>query len=51
MEFYEETISTETLYTGKILNLRKDRVKLPNGKTAAREIIEHKNGVGILPVK
>lgn len=50
MDLNEETLESKTLYRGKILNLRKDRVRLPDGREAMREIIEHKNGVGILPV-
>ena len=46
----EKTISTDKIYNGKILTVRKDVVKLPNGKNADREIIEHNGGVCILPL-
>ncbi|MBQ0099570.1 MAG: NUDIX hydrolase, partial [Firmicutes bacterium] len=39
------------IYNGRILNLRKDEVLLPNGKTADREVIEHNGGSAILCVK
>ena len=41
---------SEYLYRGRIINLRKDEVLLPNGKTAQREIIEHPGGASILAV-
>ncbi len=51
MEFEEKTVKKNTLYTGKILNLRKDDVLLPNGKSAVREVIEHHGGSSILAEK
>ena len=33
------------MYKGKIINLRRDKALLPNGKTATREVIEHPGGV------
>jgi ADP-ribose pyrophosphatase len=46
----EETVSSESVYRGRILNLRVDTVKLPNGRTSTREIVEHRGAVGIVPV-
>lgn len=51
MKFYEETISTEYIYKGKILNLKVEKVKLPNGKTSEREIVEHRGAVAIVAFK
>ena len=49
---YEEKCKTKNVvYAGKILNVRRDEVVLPNGKTSVREIVEHRGGVGILPVR
>ena len=48
MDFEEKTIQRNVLYEGRILNLRKDEVLLPDGKKAAREIVEHKGGVCVL---
>lgn len=50
MDFTEKTISTKEIFDGKIVNLRVDTVTLPNGKTAARELISHPGGVGIVAV-
>ncbi|MDY6367019.1 MAG: NUDIX hydrolase [Clostridia bacterium] len=51
MNFKEKTVKENYLYKGKILNLRKDDVILPNGKTAIREIVEHSGGSAVLCVK
>ena len=48
--FSEETITSETLYEGKILDLKKHKVKLIDGNTSMREIVEHSGGVCIIPV-
>lgn len=50
MVFKEETIKSEDIYRGKILNLRIDTVKLPNGNQSKREIVEHPGGVVIIAV-
>lgn len=48
----EETVtSTRRIYDGKIINLRVDTVILPGGKTAQREIVEHRGAVAIVPLK
>ena len=41
----------ETIYSGKILSLRRDEVELPNGRQSVREVVEHRGGVGVLPVR
>ena len=46
----EVFVSTERIYEGKIINLRRDKVCLPNGKEAAREVVEHPGAVAIVPV-
>ena len=43
-------ISTERIYEGKIVNLRRDMVRLPNGKEASREVVEHPGAVAVVPV-
>jgi len=51
MKKVEETLSQTRVYEGKILNVRFDQVRLPNGKIADREIVEHRGGVCALAVK
>lgn len=46
----EKTLSTERIYEGAILNLRKDRVTVREGKTSYREIIEHNGAVALAAV-
>lgn len=47
MVYEEKTISTERIYEGAILNLRKDKVYVKGDKTSYREIVEHNGGVAI----
>jgi ADP-ribose pyrophosphatase len=41
---------SETIYQGKILNLRLDTVTLENGNTARFEVVEHGDSIGVLPL-
>lgn len=45
MNLTETTLSSETLYDGKIIRVRLDDAQLPNGATAKREVVEHPGGV------
>ena len=45
MELKEETLSSEVLYKGRIVTLKKDRVRLENGVEATREVVCHPGGV------
>lgn len=44
----EKEISREYKFNGRIVNMRVDTVKTPEGNVAAREIVEHPGGVGIV---
>ncbi|GMA52454.1 ADP-ribose diphosphatase [Alicyclobacillus contaminans] len=44
----ERTVSTERIFSGKIVTLEKLTVMLPNGKTATREVIRHPGAVAVL---
>lgn len=46
----EPTVESKTLYQGRIINLRVDTVRLPNGRLATREIAEHAHCVCIVPL-
>ena len=50
MEHYENTVATRRIHEGRIINLREDTVEMPSGRTAKREIVEHKGAVCIVPV-
>ena len=44
----ESEVSSETIFQGALLHVRKDRVLLPNGKESIREYIVHPGAVVIL---
>ena len=46
----ETLISSEQLFQGAFLNLKRDVVSLPDGKRAAREYLTHPGAVAIFPV-
>lgn len=46
----EITLESKMIFQGKILNLRVDTVRLPNGRVATREVAEHSNSVCIVPI-
>jgi ADP-ribose pyrophosphatase len=46
----EHRTSTENVYSGKFLNLKKDIVQLPDGNTTLREYLIHPGAVAIMPV-
>ena len=43
-----EVVDSRTLYEGAILALRKDRVRMPGGTIATREVVEHSGAVAIV---
>ena len=46
----ESTISTKVVYKGDFLDVRRDKVLLPNGETGAREWVNHPGAVVIIPI-
>ena len=44
------TTSTETVYRGNILALRRDEVHMPGGNAAVREVVEHYGAVAVAAV-
>lgn len=46
----EEVIDSLRVYEGRVVNLRVDTVRLPNGKMSRREIVEHRGAVAIVPL-
>ena len=46
----EHVISSEQLYKGKILNVQKWMVTLPNGAQALREVVLHPGASAVVPV-
>ncbi|MDR0937635.1 MAG: NUDIX hydrolase [Oscillospiraceae bacterium] len=50
MPFTETALKQSIVYTGKLLKIRDDEVRLHNGETARREIVEHPGGVAVVAV-
>ena len=48
---YEKTIEQNTVYEGVIVNVRRDKAELVNGKVVGREVVEHPGGVTVIPVE
>lgn len=46
----EQCIESQPVYEGHFLRVRRDRVRLPDGKEAAREYIRHPGAVMIVPL-
>ena len=50
MDLTEKTLSREDCFDGKLVHVHVDQVRLPNGQTAAREVVDHVDGVAVLPL-
>lgn len=48
MNTVETKLSSKQIYRGKILALEVDRVRLPDGTEATREVVRHSGGVSVL---
>ena len=46
----EERIDGVQIFDGKVVNLHRDRVRLPNGHEGVREVIRHVGAVCVIPV-
>lgn len=51
MELTEQTVSSQTVFEGKIITVKVDKALLPNGAQAGREVVEHPGGVCILALR
>ena len=50
MDLTEKTLSREEKYSGPLFSVHTDQVLLPNGHTSYREVVEHVDGVAVLPL-
>ena len=50
MELTEKTLSRTDIFEGKVVSLHVDTVELPDGTTSIREVVEHVDGVAVLPL-
>jgi ADP-ribose diphosphatase len=46
----ERVVASRRIYEGRIVRLREDTVELGDGRTALREVVEHDEVVGIVPL-
>ena len=49
-QLIETPISDETVFRGALIDVSHMQVRLPNGRTALREIVHHKGAAAIVPV-
>lgn len=48
MHLYEEPLESTQVFAGKLLDVRRDRVRLPNGKESWREYVRHQGAAVII---
>lgn len=46
----EETLRSEEVFAGALITVRREEVRLPDGRTGSREIVSHVPAVAILPL-
>jgi len=46
----EQTVSSKTIYHGRIINLRLDTIVTTNGSESIREIVEHGNCIAVVAI-
>lgn len=50
MDFTEKTLESRSIFEGKVIKVRVDRVRLHGGQVSEREIVEHLGAVAVVPV-
>lgn len=48
MPHFEQTLSSQTLFEGRVIRVTLDKVRLENGRTSTREVVHHHGGAGIV---
>jgi len=49
-DFEEKTVTRKAIFKGHIIDVFLDEVRLPDGKTANRELVFHPGGVAVIPI-
>lgn len=49
-KFYEKTLSSTPIFSGRVIDLVVKDVELPDGKTSKREIINHPGAVAVIAI-
>jgi ADP-ribose pyrophosphatase len=47
---HAERLSTERAFTGKVFNVDRDRVRIPNGREVTVDVVRHPKSVVLIPV-
>lgn len=50
MELREETIESKLAFDGRLIKLRVDKVRLPDGNETTREIVVHRGAIAAVPL-
>ena len=50
MDDPSQLVSREEIFRGRVVDLRVDRVRLPNGKESALEVIRHPGAAAVVPL-
>ncbi len=50
MELKEAMLESETVFQGRLICVRNDKVQLPNGRTSTREVVVHPGAVALVPL-
>ena len=50
MNFEEKTLTSEYVYNGKVIDVKRDNILVSNGHKSVREVVEHSGGVVILAI-
>ncbi len=50
MHLFEKTVSSELIFDGKIITVKKDTAELENGEIVNRELVVHPGGVCVVPI-
>lgn len=50
MHLFEKTVTSELIFDGKIITVKKDTAELENGEIVNRELVVHPGGVCIVPI-
>lgn len=46
----EPTVATRSVFKGRIIDVRVDTIRLPNGRETTREIVDHEPSICVVPV-
>jgi ADP-ribose pyrophosphatase len=49
-DLHETLLSSETVFTGRMIRVLVDKVRLPNGNEATREVVRHPGAVAVVAV-